>query len=460
MIKRSLADIEQMAQGEGLRLEYEGLVAQGVSIDSRTIVPGQLFVPIVRLDDGHRYVEEAMRKGAAASLWQKDRPHPPEDIPLIMVDDTLSALQRLAAAYRVQLPVKIIAVTGSNGKTSTKDMLDSIFRTAYRVHKTQGNLNSQVGVPLTLLDMKETDDFAIIEMGMSERGQIERLSLLARPDAAIITMIGLSHLADLGTREEIAAAKLEIAAGLMPGGALIINGDEPLLTGSETIRQLEGTVDVIRFGQQAGNTYAATDEEQSGSGISFRIDGRPDRLELPLLGLHHVGNALAAYAAADRYGLPHRQIAEGLRQVTLTPMRMERIRTQGGHHIINDAWNASPASMKAAIRSLAELNGYRRKFLVLGDMLELGERETEYHREVGEGISCDAVDFVFTLGRLGRAIAEGAVAASFPAERVCSFDRMESLAEQLKAAAQAEDDVILIKGSRGMQMERLIGMLE
>ncbi|CAG7621437.1 UDP-N-acetylmuramoyl-tripeptide--D-alanyl-D-alanine ligase [Paenibacillus allorhizosphaerae] len=460
MIKRTLAEIERMAQGEGLNLDYGSILAQGVSIDSRTIIPGQLFVPIVRIDDGHRYVEEALRKGAAASLWQKDHPNPPEGFPVIMVEDMLTALQQLAAAYRRQLPVKVIAVTGSNGKTSTKDMLDAIFRRAYRVYKTQGNLNSQVGVPLTLLDINETDDFAIVEMGMSERGQIQRLSLLARPDAAIITMIGLSHLTQLGSREEIAAAKLEIVAGLKPDGALIINGDEPLLTGCDTIRQQKGGANVIRFGLQAGNTYAAANEKQSDHGISFQINGHPEELELPLLGLHHIGNALAAYAAADFFGLSHEQIAEGLRQVTLTPMRMERVRTRTGYHVINDAWNASPASMEAAIRSLAGLSGYRQKFLVLGDMLELGDREKEYHLEIGRGIPRGGVDYVYTLGKLGKAIAEGAVAASFPAERVRSFDRMESLAEHLMNTAHAASDVILIKGSRGMQMETLIGLLD
>jgi UDP-N-acetylmuramoyl-tripeptide--D-alanyl-D-alanine ligase len=182
-------------------------------------------------------------------------------------------------------------------------------------------------------------------------------------------------------------------------------------------------------------------------------------IELPLLGMHHISNALAAFAAADFFGVPRDRTAEGLKHVMLTPMRMERIRTCTGYHIINDAWNASPASVKAAIRSLAELSGFRRKLLVLGDMLELGEREEEYHLEIGQIIPHEKIDYVFTLGPLGKFIARGAESA-FPPGRVCAFEHKQQLVEALRRTAVKSEDMILIKGSRGMQMEEIIELLD
>ena len=202
----------------------------GVSIDSRKVTTDNLFVPLRgEKVDGHRYVEKVRDQGAAASLWQKDVPNPPKNIPIIIVENTEVALQELARAYRQQLNVRVIGVTGSNGKTTTKDMTAALLATTYKVHKTSGNFNNHLGLPLTILSMDEDTDVAVLEMGMSSRGEIEFLSKLARPDLAIITNIGESHLLDLGSREEIANAKLEIIEGLAGGGTLIYYGDEPLL---------------------------------------------------------------------------------------------------------------------------------------------------------------------------------------------------------------------------------------
>jgi UDP-N-acetylmuramoyl-tripeptide--D-alanyl-D-alanine ligase len=243
-----------MASGKELDIKFNDIVVQGISIDSRTIAPGNLFVPIIRVIDGHDYIIEAINKGAVAALWQNDHPNPPDDIPLIFVEDCLIALQQLAYSYRKQLPVKVVAITGSNGKTTTKDMVTSILETSYSVHKTKGNLNSQIGLPLTLLEIEEHTQVAVLEMGMSERGQIERLSQIAEPDIAVITMIGLSHLSSLGSKEEIAAAKLEIVKGLHSDGVLVLNGDEPLLK-----------IDfnrVVHFGTDESNDYYVSSIEQ------------------------------------------------------------------------------------------------------------------------------------------------------------------------------------------------------
>lgn len=226
MIQISLKELEEVVDGEGLHELFYKLVAVGVSIDSKKTQEGNLFVPIIRVKDGHDYVHEAMNHGAAACLWKKSHGDPPKGIPIIFVDDTLFALQQLARFYRNELNVKVIGITGSNGKTTVKDIIGTILSTTYNVHKTKGNLNSQIGLPLTILEMKRDTEFLILEMGMSEEGQIRKLSNIAQPDVAIITMIGQSHLETLGSREGIANAKLEIIDGFKEKCLFLYNGDE------------------------------------------------------------------------------------------------------------------------------------------------------------------------------------------------------------------------------------------
>lgn len=427
------------------------LEIRGVSIDSRTIEDGNLFVPIVRMKDGHEYVEEAINKGAAASFWQTDHPNPPQNIPIIIVDDCLKAFQSLASAYRNQLAVKIVGVTGSNGKTTTKDMINGILSTRYNVHKTKGNLNSQIGVPLTILDIAPDTDIAVIEMGMSERGQIGRLSQLVKPDISVITMVGLSHLSTLGSREQIAAAKLEIIDGMPSDGTLIYHGDEPLLI--HAVKKMENKIRTIRFGESSSNDYQVHTIMTNASGITFE-DQNSIRYWLPLLGKHNAFNAIAAIAAANILGIKQEEIMEGFKELALTGMRMEVIKSISGFTIINDAWNASPVSMKAAIETFQELNDYSQRIVVLGDMLELGNKEVEFHHEIGRFMNANKVDFVFTLGNLGKEIANEAK-KHFPEGRVFAFEFKEDVIKQIKQI-RTSSDAVLIKGSRGMELEKVV----
>src|SRR6476620_10523356 len=261
MINRTLKQIHEMIGGLNPITEWESVNISGVSIDSRKVTANNLFVPLLGEQvDGHHYVEKAMNQGAAAALWQQNVPNPPKDFPIILVENTEVALQELARAYRQQLSVKVIGVTGSNGKTTTKDMTAALLATTYKVHKTSGNYNNQLGLPLTILSIQEDTEVAVLEMGMSSRGEIEFLSKLARPDMAIITNIGESHLLDLGSREEIAKAKLEIIEGLVDGGTLIYYGDEPLLRD-----RAEGRLDhlrVLSFGRSTSNDIYTTFIEQ------------------------------------------------------------------------------------------------------------------------------------------------------------------------------------------------------
>lgn len=455
MIRRKLNVIERMSEGNGLRVEHEEITIQGVSIDSRTVKPGNLFVPIIRQLDGHNYVEEAFSKGAAGSFWQKDHPNPPIHIPLIYVDDCLKALQTLAANYRKELSVKVIGVTGSNGKTTTKDMINSVLGTTYRVHKTTGNLNSQIGVPLTILEIDKSAEVAVIEMGMSERGQIDRLSCMAKPNVAVITMIGVSHLSTLGSREEIAAAKLEIVNGLENDGVLIYNGDEPLLTEGIKGINIAIPINTYSFGECETNDFYVESVVTNDEGSFFTVG--ENKFYIPLLGAHNVLNALATIAVASKMGLGLSEVDEGFRSLKVTGMRMEKIASPLGFTIINDAWNASPVSMTAAIKTFEELTGYSKKHLVLGDMLELGEHEQEFHRDVGRRIDPSKIDFVYTVGTLSKYIALEAE-KRFPNGSVHAFQDKMELARILKNQVK-QYDIILLKGSRAIQLEALLPSL-
>jgi len=462
MISRSLQELRTMlgeeAVGAGASLEAAVTIA-GVSTDTRTIAAGSLFVPLVgETFDGHAYAADAAARGAAAALWQDDRPCPPEGLPLIRVRDTLAALQQLARAYRRQLPVKLIGITGSNGKTTTKDLVAAALSGTFRVHKTKGNLNNHIGLPLTLLQLAETTEVAVVEMGMSGYGEIELLSRIALPDIAIITMIGESHLLQLGSREGIARAKVEIAAGLPDGALFIYNGDEPLIEGALAERELPRGLRRLRFGRGTDNDLYPTRIEMDAAGTFFAVNlpAYPD-VYIPLLGEHNVVNALAALAVAAACGVPPEAAAAGLRALQMTSMRIEKLTAPSGLTVLSDAYNASPASMRAALALAGQLTGYGRKFVVLGDMLELGDQEDVFHREIGASLAPDRVDYVFTFGRLGALIAEAAAPAYAP-ERVRAFDDKQRLAAALAALA-GPDDLVLVKGSRGMRLEEVVQAL-
>nr|WP_246627865.1 UDP-N-acetylmuramoyl-tripeptide--D-alanyl-D-alanine ligase [Paenibacillus oenotherae] len=450
----------------------------GVTKDSRDVRQGQLYIPLVGDHfDGHDFTGSALGGGAAASLWQSDRPVPESlaGSPLVVVEDTLAALQRLASKYRDELAVRVIGITGSNGKTTTKDMVASVLGAVFRVHKTAGNLNNHIGLPLTVLQLDETIDIAVLEMGMSGFGEIELLTTIGKPDIAIITNIGDAHMLQLGSRKGIAKAKLEIVAGLQHGGLLLINGDEPLLADGAVVAQLPSSFEIQTFGLGAGNDWHGGSLTIATTSSTFDVsaNGKGDEyglghVTIPLPGQHNVTNALAAIAAAARLGVPADRIRQGLQDIQLTGMRIEPMRAYNGAMVLNDAYNANPTAVRAAIDLVGELAGYRRKWLVLGDMLELGPDEVEMHREIGAYITPAKADAVLTYGNLSRHTA-AAAAEQFgtgvePAEResgsiVQSFDDKDILIAWLRSQLQPED-LVLVKGSRGMRMEQVVHALQ
>ncbi|ADC48208.1 UDP-N-acetylmuramoylalanyl-D-glutamyl-2, 6-diaminopimelate-D-alanyl-D-alanyl ligase [Alkalihalophilus pseudofirmus OF4] len=421
-----------------------------VSTDTRTIVEGALFVPLKgERFNGHDYVDAAIKSGAQAALWEEGQPVPaalPDDFQLYVVKDTLFALQEMASAYRVKINPKVIGITGSNGKTTTKDILASLLSLEGETYKTQGNYNNHIGLPLTILAMPSTCKYLILEMGMSGYGEIERLSEIAKPDLAIVTNIGESHMEQLGSRAGIAKAKMEIKEGLSPAGFLFIDSDEPLLDGwkqSSIMRVGFNHADIL-----VENVAATVD------GYQFDIEGH--HFELSLLGKHNVKNAAYCIAVARKFGLVTSKIQTGLRQISLTSMRLEKLTGNKGELIVNDAYNASPTSMIAAIDALKAIPSYEKRVVVLGDMFELGTEEEALHKSVAQVIT-PPITHVLTLGDRAKWIYEEAshISSSSTFDEMAHFTTKQELADHLSKLVD-QKTVILFKASRGMKLEEVI----
>ncbi|WP_436855779.1 UDP-N-acetylmuramoyl-tripeptide--D-alanyl-D-alanine ligase [Staphylococcus caeli] len=450
MIEVTLEQIKTWIPCE-IENEYMDHGIKGVSIDSREINNQNLFIPFKGEHvDGHKYVAQALKDGAGAAFYQKGVPlDEAVSGPIIWVDDTLTALQQLAQAYLAFVNPQVVAVTGSNGKTTTKDMIESVLKPQFKVKKTQGNYNNEIGLPLTILELDIDTEISILEMGMSGFHEIELLSNLAQPDIAIITNIGESHMQDLGSREGIAKAKSEITIGLKKGGLFIYDGDEPLL--EPHVNGLHD-VDLVSIGKHNDNTLVATIDTIADEGISFYINGK-ERYELPILGEHNMKNATIAIAVGKRLNLAYETIFENLRHVTLTGMRMEQHHTHDNQLVINDAYNASPTSMKAAIDTLAGMQG--RKILVLGDVLELGPDSQAMHESVGQYLADKGIEVLFTYGEESKYISE--TGKNF-VKQANHFEDKDALINTLKSDLLPEDK-ILIKGSRGMKLEDVVKAL-
>ncbi|MEC2073005.1 UDP-N-acetylmuramoyl-tripeptide--D-alanyl-D-alanine ligase [Alkalihalophilus marmarensis] len=421
-----------------------------VSTDTRTIVEGALFVPLKgERFNGHDYVDAAVKSGAIAALWEEGQPVPaalPDDFQLYVVKDTLFALQEMASAYRVKINPKVIGITGSNGKTTTKDILASLLSLEGETYKTQGNYNNHIGLPLTILAMPSTCKYLILEMGMSGYGEIERLSEIAKPDLAIVTNIGESHMEQLGSRAGIAKAKMEIKEGLSPAGFLFIDSDEPLLDGwkqSSIMRVGFNHADIL-----VENVAATVD------GYQFDMEGH--HFELSLLGKHNVKNAAYCIAVARKFGLATSKIQTGLRQISLTSMRLEKLTGDKGELIVNDAYNASPTSMIAAIDALKAIPSYEKRVVVLGDMFELGTEEEALHKSVAQVIT-PPITHVLTLGDRAKWIYEEAshISSSSTFDEIAHFTTKQELADHLSKLVD-QKTVILFKASRGMKLEEVI----
>lgn len=457
MIKRNLKTVEKMILASNLKGEYKDITINGVSIDSRKIEKNQLFIPIIGENfNGHKFIDKAIENGAIATLWNKNEPLPNIKFPFILVEDTLVALQQLAKEYRKELNTKVIGITGSNGKTSTKDILDGILSTKFKTQKTIGNLNNHLGVPLTILNLDEDVEMAIIEMGTSNFGEISLLTSIAKPNVAIITSIGAAHLEDLKTKENVAIAKLEILEELDPKGLFVYFGDDLIL--KKEVEKIDINQQVLTYGIEKFNDYEGELNISDKESISFRLKKpNTNTFFVPMLGKHNMYNTMAAIAVAKHFNIPDISIQEGLYHIDKTGMRNELIEAEG-FTILNDSYKSNPDSLLVALDTFYSLNPYEQKILVLGDMQGLGEEEIAIHEDIGLQIDPNQVEYILTIGPISKHLAQAAK-QNFDEDKVISCNSNDELMEQLKKVVRPKS-LTLIKASRAFGLEDIVARLK
>ncbi len=430
-----------------------------ISIDSRVMKGDDIFVPLIgERVDGHDFIDKAVANGAVAVFTSRDMA-PFGDIAWIKVDDTLKALQQLGVYYKSLHDMPVVAVTGSVGKTTTREMVATALSAGFNVFKTSKNFNSNIGLPVTLSEIKSDDEIAVLELGISDFGEMDELTDMARPDVAIVTNIGVAHIAQFKTRENICLEKLAVAKGLNPKGLLILNGDDDMLI--EHGHNAFNNVLYYGIGKH-NNVYADNiiyDEDKTV--FDAVIDGKSIKVELPVIGQHMVMNALAALSAASYFGVDLEKASEKLCQFGGFNKR-QQILSINDVKIIDDTYNASPDSMKAAITVLENMKSKGQKIAVLADMLELGENSPEYHTEIGEFAAHHKVDKLITIGNMGRRIADGfntECSKSGTKAEIVSFSDNKDAYEFLNKNVKKED-LVLFKGSNGMHLGEIIGWMK
>jgi UDP-N-acetylmuramoyl-tripeptide--D-alanyl-D-alanine ligase len=465
--------VEEVARVVGGRLILGGPSPRirGVSTDTRQLRPGELFFALPGENvDGHRFLGRAFESGAAAAVIDSRRLNgqPPVSGALVDVPDVLHALGDLAAYHRQQHRVRVVGITGSVGKTSTKDLTASVLAQKYRVLRNPGNWNNEIGVPLTLFRLGPETEVAVLELAMRGPGQIRRLAQIARPEVGMVTNVGIAHVELLGSREAIAAAKGELLELLPADGVAVLNREDDFFN---TLARKSPLVLSFGIGPEAdvsGRFWRQIESDRAGSSAgpdpsateleiwSRQFEQEPFLARIGSPGAHHLPNALAATAVGLALGLTADEITRGLETAELSGMRMERVETADGIIILNDAYNASPDSMMAALATLEQFVG--RRIAVLGDMFELGHLSEEAHAQVGERAARSRPDLLVTVGDRAVGIAEAAVEAGMPATRVIRCADTCEAVERLRGTLRP-GDTLLVKASRGMQLERIVNEL-
>lgn len=424
------------------------------SIDSRIVDDSTFFIPLKgENSDGHDYINSAFEKGAIGIFTSKEIDAIPEKV-IIKVDDTLVAMQNVAKKLREKIKnIPLIAITGSVGKTTTKDMVYAVLNSKYRTLKTRGNFNNNIGMPLTLINYAN-EEAIVLEMGMNHFGEISFLSGIAKPDTAIIINVGHSHIGNLGSRENILKAKMEIVDGMTNDGTLVINGDNDMLKTVKNTKQK-----LIKFGFKDANDVTAYNIRVSDNATEFMVkeDEKEYKVKLNLVGENFIYNALAAWVIGKIYGITPEDRVKALANCEFTKMRMS-IETKNDIILINDCYNASPESMKVALEALSKQDA-KRKIAILGDMLELGEYSDKLHEEVGENVAKNKIDKLYTVGKLAKNIKQGAINEGMDEQNIKSFNTLEELLNDLKKLIQ-KGDAVLVKASRAMSFEKIINELE
>ncbi|MBE5962590.1 MAG: UDP-N-acetylmuramoyl-tripeptide--D-alanyl-D-alanine ligase [Lachnospiraceae bacterium] len=487
-VKEIAAIVGGIIEGSSSNVTVTGFSTNSKEGDEHT-----LFIPVIgERVDAHDFIKDAYANGMRAAFWSREEIN--QDVPdmvYIKVDNTVDALQRLGAWYKDQFLIPVVGITGSVGKTTTKEMIAAALETKYNVLKTSGNMNGQIGLPQMMCRLMPEHDIAVIEMGMSIPGEMEKLTPIAKPETVVMTNIGVSHIGQLKTQENIRKEKLNIVNAFSKDSTLLVNGDDHLLNeiyeefGKDKSADKENTqssvkievsdatnaalelAQVYTFGLKEGCTFYADQIEIVGEQTHFTFHANyPDaengmksieeRVVLSVLGNHNVSNALAALAVAMKYGIEPCVAKKGLEAYRPISMR-GGIRKVNGITVIDDTYNASPDSMKSAIDVLTAISGVKRRIAVLADILELGELSESCHRQVGEYIATQPVDEVITIGTEAAAIMEG-IKEHNSGIKVAHYDTREQAKEALEADL-ASGDAIVFKGSRGMKLDQLVNDL-
>jgi UDP-N-acetylmuramoyl-tripeptide--D-alanyl-D-alanine ligase len=429
------------------------LVFREFNIDSRLTKPGELFFALVARRNGHDYVPAAAERGAKGAVISKDIHIADTTFALIRVQDTLNALQSLARQVLTEHQVKVVGITGSVGKTTTKEFTAALLGEEMNVLKSEGNFNNQLGLALTILRLEKHHQAVVLEMGMSAPGEIRALTGIAPPDIAVITNIHPVHLEFLKTTETIAAAKQEILDGLKTSGTAVLNGDDAF------VRKIAGSWNgkKITFGFSQGCDIQARNIQSRGyDGFIFDLKyGREERaIRFPFLAESSISNLLAALGVAHAFSLPLEKVERPIQELRPFMRRGTLLRLGRQIKVIDDSYNSNPKALEAALRSLSRLPA-KRKIAVLGDMLELGDGAAVFHEKAGRQVVLSGWDLLVTVGSLSRSMADGAKSAGMPAERVFSFQDSEEAAEYIPGLLQ-DGDLVLVKGSRGIQTEKIV----
>ena len=456
-MKMQLAEIAHAVGAINDFEQWSSVSVTSVAFDSRHLQPGGLFIPLTGEQDGHQFIQSAIDHGAVATLWARDLATAPANFPVIQVADSLKALQTLAQYYLTKINPRVVAITGSNGKTTTKDMIASILATQFNVTKTHANFNNEIGVPMTVLSMEPNTEMLVVEMGMDRPGQLDFLSNLVAPDIAVITMIGEAHIEFFGTRDKIADAKMEITHGLSEDGILVYNGDEPLLrdrTADLNLRQ-------HTFGQQDSDELFATKIMGSATATTFTTNLWPDKsFSIPMIGTYNVNNALAALAVANVYRIRPENAQKALSTVNLTENRAEWVKGAAGEDILSDVYNSNPTAVKQVLAAFSQTPVTGKRYAVLGDMLELGLQADTMHADLAEAIDPAKISHVYLVGKHMVALQQR-LATEKPNLPVTHFaaDDLPALTSALQGSLTA-DDQILLKGSHGIHLEQVLAALQ
>ncbi|MFI3603366.1 UDP-N-acetylmuramoyl-tripeptide--D-alanyl-D-alanine ligase [Vagococcus fluvialis] len=423
-----------------------------VEFDTRKVVTGTLFVPLKGNRDGHDFIDVAFENGAVLTLSDRQL----ENKPYILVEDTQKALQDLAKYYLDKVAPKVVGITGSNGKTTTKDMTAAVLSQSFKTYKTQGNYNNEIGLPYTILSMDLDTEVAVLEMGMDRKGDIELLSQIGRPDIAAITIIGESHIEYLGSRQGIAEAKMEIVTGLKENGTLIVPSNEPLL--KPILEKV--TQEKVLFGLEDSAAVKADIVSESKNETTFTTTLFPNVVfSIPVLGQYNVNNALIAISVGNILGVPVEKIQTGLADFGLTKNRTEWLKTSKGMDILSDVYNANPTAMNLVLDSFSKVETKGRKIAVLGDMLELGKSSKEMHESVAKHLSPEEIDTVYLYGIEMKYLFEK-LTNQFSENNIYLFEK-ENKENLIKALSNEINptDTIFLKGSNGMGLKEIVEYL-